>query len=175
MCMYVVRYAATYLHLRLWVWLGCESHWESVLSGKAESGHHLEQRAWRIHFATRQISLKINDNHPITCIVVYWVFLRSSVSDLFYSCIIVLLYAESPLMERVWSRFHCKIQKWTYEIHYRLRPSYCIKPIFTHQMIITVFSAICSGAHQRKHQIPVSLAFVRWIHRWPVDYPQKGR
>ena len=40
--------------------------------------------------------------------------------------------------------------------------------------IWTVWSTVCSGAHQRKHQIFVSLAFVREIHRWPVDFPHKG-
>ena len=37
---------------------------------------------------------------------------------------------------------------------------------------------VCStdggGADQRKHQSSVSLAFVRGIHRWPVDSPNKG-
>ena len=33
---------------------------------------------------------------------------------------------------------------------------------------------VCSGADQRKHQSSASLAFVRGIHRWPVDSPQKG-
>ena len=33
-------------------------------------------------------------------------------------------------------------------------------------------STVCSGADQRKHQS--SLAFVRGIHRWPVDSPHKG-
>ena len=33
---------------------------------------------------------------------------------------------------------------------------------------------VCSGADQRKHQSAASLAFVRGIHRWPVDSPQKG-
>ena len=31
-----------------------------------------------------------------------------------------------------------------------------------------------SGAHQRKHQSCASLVFVRAIHRWPVNSPQKG-
>ena len=35
-------------------------------------------------------------------------------------------------------------------------------------------SAICSGADQRKRQSSASLAFVRGIHRWPVDPPRKG-
>ena len=41
--------------------------------------------------------------------------------------------------------------------------------------IWTVCSAVCSCAHQRKYQSPVSLAFVRGIHRSPVDSPHKGQ
>ena len=43
---------------------------------------------------------------------------------------------------------------------------------------ITGVSIICStvfsGAGQRKHQSSAWLAFVRGIHRWPVDSPHKG-
>ena len=37
-----------------------------------------------------------------------------------------------------------------------------------------VFSTVCSGVDQRKHQSSTSLAFVRGIHRWPVNSPHKG-
>ena len=37
-----------------------------------------------------------------------------------------------------------------------------------------VCSTVCSGSDQRKHQNSVSLAFVRGIHRRPVDSPHKG-
>ena len=37
-----------------------------------------------------------------------------------------------------------------------------------------VYSTVCSGADQRKHQSSASLAFVRGIHRWPVNSPHKG-
>ena len=33
---------------------------------------------------------------------------------------------------------------------------------------------VCSRADQSKHQSFTSLAFVRGIHRWPVDSPHKG-
>ena len=36
-----------------------------------------------------------------------------------------------------------------------------------------VYSAVYSGAEQRKHQSSASLAFVRGIHRWPVNSPHK--
>ena len=37
-----------------------------------------------------------------------------------------------------------------------------------------VCSSVCSDADQRKHQSSTSLAFVRGIHRWPVNSPRKG-
>ena len=37
-----------------------------------------------------------------------------------------------------------------------------------------VHSTVYSGADQRKHQSSASLAFVRGIHRWPVNSPHKG-
>ena len=37
-----------------------------------------------------------------------------------------------------------------------------------------VYSAVYSGTDQRKHQSPASLAFVRGIHRGPVNSPHKG-
>ena len=46
------------------------------------------------------------------------------------------------------------------------------------RMIGTVWpglnSIVYSGANQRKHQSSASLAFVRGIHRWPVNSPHKG-
>ena len=37
-----------------------------------------------------------------------------------------------------------------------------------------VYSTVYSGADQRKLQSSASLAFVRGIHRWPVNSPHKG-
>ena len=37
-----------------------------------------------------------------------------------------------------------------------------------------VYSNVYSGADHRKHESSVSLAFVRGIHRWPVNSPHKG-
>ena len=37
-----------------------------------------------------------------------------------------------------------------------------------------VYLIVCSGADQRKHQSSTSLAFVRGIHRGPVNSPHKG-
>ena len=40
--------------------------------------------------------------------------------------------------------------------------------------LIIVYSNIYSGADQKKYQSSASLAFVRGIHRWPVNFPHKG-
>ena len=37
-----------------------------------------------------------------------------------------------------------------------------------------VCSIVCSDADQRKHLSSEPLAFVRGLHRWPVDSPHKG-
>ena len=38
-----------------------------------------------------------------------------------------------------------------------------------------VYSTVYSGTDQRKHQSSASLAFVRGIHRWPVNSPHNGQ
>ena len=40
--------------------------------------------------------------------------------------------------------------------------------------VLIACSTVCSGADQRKHQSSASLAFVKGIHRWPVNSPHKG-
>ena len=40
-------------------------------------------------------------------------------------------------------------------------------------ILTIVYSTVYSGADQRKHQSPASLAFVRGIHRGPVNSPHK--
>ena len=39
--------------------------------------------------------------------------------------------------------------------------------------VTIVYSIVCSGADQRKHQRSASLAFARGIHKWPVNSPHK--
>ena len=57
--------------------------------------------------------------------------------------------------------------------------THCIEVIMSAMafQIISIsigYSTVCSGACQRKYQSPASLAFVRGIHRWPVNFPLKG-
>ena len=51
-----------------------------------------------------------------------------------------------------------------------------IMSTFTSQItgVSIVYSTVCSGADQIKHQRSGSLAFVRGIHRSPVNSPHKG-
>ena len=39
--------------------------------------------------------------------------------------------------------------------------------------LTNVCATVHSGVDHRKHESPASLAFVRRIHRWPVNFPQK--
>ena len=39
----------------------------------------------------------------------------------------------------------------------------------------TVYPTACSWAHGKKHQSSALLAFVRGIHRWPLESPHKGQ
>ena len=62
---------------------------------------------------------------------------------------------------------------------------YIYSPIFHYSNVIMgaiasqitnptiIYSTVYSGADQRKHQSSASLAFVRGIHRWPVNSPHK--
>ena len=40
--------------------------------------------------------------------------------------------------------------------------------------VLIVYSTVCSGADQRKHQSSASLAFAMGIHQWPMNSPHKG-
>ena len=40
--------------------------------------------------------------------------------------------------------------------------------------VLIVYLTVCPGADQRKRQSSASLAYVRGIHRWPVNSPHKG-
>ena len=61
--------------------------------------------------------------------------------------------------------------------HLRLYYSDVIMDAMASQItsLAIVCSTVYSGIDQRKHQSSASLAFVRGIHRWPVNSPHKGR
>ena len=45
---------------------------------------------------------------------------------------------------------------------------------FSNHRRLIVSLIVGSGADKKKHRSSASLAFVRGIHRWPVNFPQKG-
>ena len=61
---------------------------------------------------------------------------------------------------------HCKVN------HYDDVIMSAIASQITSLMI--VYSTVYSGTDETKHQSSASLAFVRGIHRWPVNSPHKG-
>ena len=71
----------------------------------------------------------------------------------------------------------CCLMAWTCRWSGRCAAHYCdvIMDVVAPQItsLTIVYSAVYSGADQRKHQSPVSLAFVRGIHRWipPHKWP----
>ena len=80
-----------------------------------------------------------------------------------------------------WSSIWHQIKSWKY----LLENIHCFL-VHTHYSDVTmgamasqitsltnVYQAVHSGADQRKHQSSASLAFVRGIHRWPVNSPHK--
>ena len=68
----------------------------------------------------------------------------------------------------------CSCVYWTYR---HLSMSYCdvIMGEIASQItsLTIVYSTVYSDADQRKHQSSASLAFVRGIHRWPMNSPHK--
>ena len=88
--------------------------------------------------------------------------------------------------------YHCAywwqycVRTCTFPVVYRLKllihvdPSHHYNDVIMSAMasqitsLTIVYSTNYSGQDQRKHQSSTSLAFVRWIHRWPVNSPHKG-
>ena len=73
--------------------------------------------------------------------------------------------------------FHMKWTNNTKDLHYNLcfiHYGYVMSAMASQVTSVSmVCPAICSGAEQGKHQSSLSLAFVRGIHRWPVNSPYK--
>ena len=88
-------------------------------------------------------------------------------SDIF----IISLWSAEYIMNRSITKFDWISVRWLYQWHY------CdvIMGAMVSQItsLSIVYSTVHSFADQRKHQSSASLAFVRWINRWPVNHPDK--
>ena len=69
----------------------------------------------------------------------------------------------------------CQGQKWVNSLFFNSYAHYCdvIMDVMVSEItsLTIVYSTIHSGTDQRKDQSSASLAFVRGIHRWPVNSP----
>ena len=84
-----------------------------------------------------------------------------------------ILLQRIPITCRNWYCNECyKLTKFCFQCHY----NDVIMSAMASQItsLTMVYSCVYSGADQRKHQSSASLAFVRGIHRWPVNSPHKG-
>ena len=75
-----------------------------------------------------------------------------------------------------YSKTNLKLQLLRGLFQYPIRGLYHYSDVIMKAIVfqITGVSIVCSGAYQRKHKSCTSLAFVRGIHRWPVNSPHKG-
>ena len=80
-------------------------------------------------------------------------------------------------VERIWlSLFNIK-NFLSIAMHIKYHYSCVIMSAMASQItsVSSVCSTVCSDADQRKYHRTGSLAFVRGIHRWPLNYAHKGR
>ena len=100
----------------------------------------------------------------ISMLISYWIKLR------WMDCLTVSpLRNESP--SKKWYSIRMRQADWKQNSHYNDVIMSAMASQFTSLTI--VYSTVYSGADQRKHQSPASLAFVPGIHRWPVNSPHK--
>ena len=92
-------------------------------------------------------------------------------------CIIDVLIL-FPLLEQrsrnqrdIWCQYSTAFCQWIWN-YYSAVIMGTMAPQITSLAI--VYSTVYKSADQRKHQSSASLAFVRRIHRWPVNSPHKG-
>ena len=84
------------------------------------------------------------------------------------------------LIQSCYSNVHNNNKQRTLTIDHDLNPSLHYSDVIMTLMasqitsLTTVYSAVYSGTDQRKHQSSALLAFVRGIHRRPMNSPHKG-
>ena len=83
------------------------------------------------------------------------------------------------IMAKLTVAFFVVVETWNSQTQNEMHPNHHSDVIMSAMAILItrvskVRSTVCAGADQRKHQSFASLAFVRGIHRWPVNSPHKG-
>ena len=103
-----------------------------------------------------------------------WTHLRTPRSVMSISVSTEKLYLHEIKYTYIWKRYLSCIDCAMYTTHWHY--NYVIMSATVSQItgISIVCLTVCSGTNQRKHQSSASRAFVKGIHRWPVDSPHKG-
>ena len=83
-----------------------------------------------------------------------------------------LRHQDAYMADVLWHQIYCTERPLSFNLRVPSQAMSAMASQITGVSIVC--SIVCSGADQRKHQISVSLAFVRGIHRWPMDCPHKG-
>ena len=134
-----------------------------------------------------QISVKVEWKHNNMHIWKTWKYcLENGDRSVFYTCILtscLIISAQSTWEVRpgyVWR--HLDLPEWVriFRPHYQFRLFLYYSDVIMTTMasqitsLTVVHSIVYSDADKRKHQNSALLAFVRGIHRWPVNSPHKG-
>ena len=154
-------------------------------------GTRLSKQSWGWWFETPSRSLSRHCNLVVFCVAMYisfdeWTYDTRSIQDKYcYSkntsntpedilCFHCVIYVYLK-----WDIFCCNMSVY---LVYRMsaQPSHYSDDIMSamaYQItsLTIAYSTVYSGADQRKYQSSASLAFVRGIHRWPVNSPHKGQ
>ena len=108
--------------------------------------------------------------------------------DFYHACLLILsdtdissdqhlFYTISLLVRRllVGKKYHIEIMEMWASLTHKHYSDVIMGTVASQiTSLMIVYWTVYSGADQRKHQSSVSLAFVRGIHRWPVNSPHKG-
>ena len=100
--------------------------------------------------------------------VLSFIFISHLSCDLLCDIKVIMTFKQQKGIWHTWQNKQRSINIFALQWRYNERPG-----VSKHGDLM-VCSTACSCAHQRKHQRSASLAFVREIHRWPVDCPHKG-
>ena len=107
----------------------------------------------------------------------YWLEIRICICcSWHWSCEQIIHYYPSPTAQVMWSmQLICLSVNSTTEVYKQIHYYDVIMGGIASQItsLTIVYSIVYSDADQRKHQSSASLAFVRWIHRGPVNSPHK--
>ena len=112
------------------------------------------------------------------CIIEVWELISNFIAHLTWHMITYPCVAQAHLSIRIaqfqMCNFHPHINDWYLEIFLWYYNDVIIGVIASQiTSLAIVYSAVYSDADQRKHHSSGSLAFVRRIHRWPVNFPHK--